>query len=168
MATKQILIQPGEALPSPFQNTVAEVFGAEVFAKAQKDGAKLRLTVTTPWPKPKREKKIIDNNYVDQLKALAPDQAKLECEINTLSGPEILRIALLIEVPLSKNSKLSSLRAQLAMSLRSEIVWKSIAGQDSVRADANPVESNELEAPRNENGPSPRHPAPQLDADPKP
>src|SRR5947207_2226126 len=124
MATKEIVIQPGEALPPPFQDAFAEAFGTDVLAKAQQRGAKLRLVVTTPWPKGKREKKIIDQNYVDQLKALAPDQAKLEAEINTLSGPEILKVASVIEVPMSKSSKLSSLRAQLAKSLRSEIVWK--------------------------------------------
>ena len=153
MATKEIVIQPGEALPPPFQNAFAEAFGTDVLSKAQQRGAKLRLVVTTPWPKGKRENKIIDQNYVDQLKALAPDQAKLEAEINTLSGPEILKVASVIEVPMSKSSKLSSLRAQLAKSLRSEIVWKSIAGQQGAGVDAQTVESTDDE-PRHEGEPT--------------
>jgi hypothetical protein len=147
MATKEIVIQPGEALPPSIENAFAEAFGTDALAKAQKRGAKIRLVITTPWPKAKREKKTIDQNYVDQLKALAPDEAKLEGEINTLSGPDILKVASLLEVPMSKSSKLSSLRAQLAKSLRSEIVWKSIAGQHGVSADAQSVESTATDTP---------------------
>jgi hypothetical protein len=144
MATKDIVLQPGEALPPSIQNAFAEAFGTEVLANARDRGAKLRLVLTSPWPKParaKRPKKIIDQSFVDRLKTLASDEGKLEAEVNTLSGPEILKIASLLEVPMSKSSKLSSLRAQLQKTLRSEIVWKGIAGQHGVVADAQATES---------------------------
>jgi hypothetical protein len=144
MATKEIVLQPGEALPPSIQNAFAEAFGTEVLANARDRGAKLRLVLTSPWPKParaKRPKKIIDQSFVDRLKTLASDEGKLEAEVNTLSGPEILKIASLLEVPMSKSSKLSSLRAQLQKTLRSEIVWKGIAGQHGVVADAQAAES---------------------------
>src|SRR5438477_10053580 len=154
MATKEIVIQAGEALPPPFESAFAEAFGPDALAKAQKCGAKLRLVITTPWPKAKREKKTIDQKYIGKLKVLAPDQTKLETEINTLSGPDILKVASLLEVPMSKSSKLSSLRAQLAKSLRSEIVWKSIAGQNDASADAQTIESVSNESARHKAGPT--------------
>jgi hypothetical protein len=144
MATKEIVLQPGEALPPSIQNAFAEAFGTELLATARDRGAKLRLVLTSPWPKParaKRQKKIIDQSFVDRLKTLASDEGKLEAEVNTLSGPEILKIASLLEVPMSKSSKLSSLRAQLQKTLRSEIVWKGIAGQHGAVADTQATES---------------------------
>jgi len=132
MATKEIVIMPGEVLPDSLQKAFAEAFGADAVASASERGGKFRLVLTTPWPKPirpKREKKVIDQTFVDRLKAMATDETKLEAEVNSLNGPEILKIASLLQVPMSKSSKVPSLRAQLQKTLRSEIVWKSIAGQ---------------------------------------
>lgn len=132
MATKEIVLKPGDVLPEPLQNAFATVFGPDAVASARERGGKFRLVLTTPWPepiRPKREKKIIDQAFVDRLKAMATDEAKLEAEVNGLNGPEILKVASLLHVPMSKSSKVPSLRAQLQKTLRSEIVWKSIAGQ---------------------------------------
>ena len=77
---------------------------------------------------------------VERFKALATDEAQLETELSKFGAPEILKIADLLEIPMSKSSKVESLRAQLLKSLRSEIVWKSIAGQSAPK---NSTQSNE-------------------------
>jgi hypothetical protein len=132
MATKEIIIMPGETVPKPIEAALLDLFGSGAVNKAIQGGGKLRLTLTVPWPKPpkvKREKKVIDQAFVERLKSLAKDESELERFVETLNGPEILRVASLLEVPMSKTSKLPSLRAQLQKTLRSEIVWNSIAGQ---------------------------------------
>jgi hypothetical protein len=131
MATKEIVIRPGEVLPEEFKAALDCLLGREMTDKARQRGGKFKVVLITPWPKApkaKREKKIIDQEFVNRLKALAGDEIRLENEIAQLRGPEILKVATLLEVPMSKSSKLSSLRAQLHKTLRSEIVWNSIAG----------------------------------------
>ena len=131
MATKEFILRPGEELPGNIETAFVHLLGSELTAKAQQEGGKFKVVLTTPWPKApkiKREKKIIDQEFVNRLKALAGDEARLENEIEQLRGPEILKVATLLDVPMSKSSKLSSLRAQLHKTLRSEIVWNSIAG----------------------------------------
>jgi hypothetical protein len=87
-------------------------------------------------------KLIIDEPFVTRLKDLAVDETQLEGEISKFNGPDILKIAALLKIPMSKSSKVQSLRAQLLKSLRSEIVWKSIAGQS---APTNSTQSKEPE-----------------------
>lgn len=130
MPTKEFIITPGEAFPEILETALLQAFGASVVTKALQKGAKLKLTVTVPWPKPpKKEKVAIDDGFIAKLKETASDETQLETEIAKLSGPQILQIASFLGVPMTKTSKLQSLRAQLLKSLRSEIVWKGIAGQ---------------------------------------
>jgi hypothetical protein len=134
MATKEINVKPGETVPDVIEAAVRHLFGQEALSKAREKGAKLRFTVTSPWPKPpvvKKVKLIIDEPFVARLKDLAADETQLEGEISKFNGPDILKIAALLKIPMSKSSKVQSLRAQLLKSLRSEIVWKSIAGQST-------------------------------------
>jgi hypothetical protein len=94
-------------------------------------GARVRIITTSPWPKlPKipKLKILINDDYVTRLKLLAVDESVLEREVHQLNGPQILQLGQLIGIPLAKNSKLDSLRAQLINSLRSEIVWRGISG----------------------------------------
>ena len=132
MAIKEIVTKPGEDLPSLIESILVDLFGRAAVNQARHKGAKFKFTVTVPWPKPpkaEKRKRIIDQDFVKSLKALASNEKQLEDEINKLTGPQILRIATLLEVPMSKSSKLASLRAQLQKTLRSEIVWNSIVGR---------------------------------------
>ena len=132
MATKEINLKAGETMPDVIEAAIRHLFGSEALTKAREKGAKLRFTAISPWPKPpviKKVKLIIDEPFVARLKELAVDEAQLESEISKFNGREILKIAALLKIPMSKSSKVRSLQAQLLKSLRSEIVWKSIAGQ---------------------------------------
>ena len=131
MATKEIIIRPGEELPADIEAALVHLLGRELTAKARQSGGKFKVMLISPWPKPpkiKRKKKIINQQFVSHLKALAEEETQLEDAIAGLNGPEILKIATMLDVPMSKSSKLPSLRAQLQKTLRSEIIWNSIAG----------------------------------------
>ncbi len=133
MASRQIVLKPGEDLPDAIETILVELFGRDAVDYARNKGAKLKFVITVPWPKApkaKKEERIIDQSFVDALKALASDEDQLEGEVNKLTGPQILKVAKLLNVPMSKSSKVASLRAQLQKSLRSEIVWNSIVGRN--------------------------------------
>jgi hypothetical protein len=133
MASRQIVLKPGEDLSDAIETILVELFGRDAVDHARNKGAKLKFVITVPWPKVpkvKKEERIIDQTFVDALKALASDEEQLEDEVNKLTGPQILKIAKLLNVPMSKSSKVASLRAQLQKSLRSEIVWNSIVGRN--------------------------------------
>jgi hypothetical protein len=127
MASKEIVIKPGEALSDAVEAALRQLLGQDVVEKARSRGGKFKITLTCPWPKPPVV--IIDQKFVAQLKALAGDESQLEAEISKLKGPQILKVASLLEVPMSKSSRLQSLRAQLQKTIRSETVWNSIAGR---------------------------------------
>ena len=94
-------------------------------------GARVKIISTSPWPKPIKAPKprvYVDGNYVARLKSLAADESALEREVGLLNGPQILHLGQIIGIPIAKNAKLASLRAQLINSLRSEIVWHGISG----------------------------------------
>ena len=133
MTSRQIVLKPGEDLPDAIETILVELFGRDAVDHARNKGAKLKFVITVPWPKApkvKKKERIIDQTFVDALKALASDEEQLEDEVNKLTGPQILEIAKLLNVPMSKSSKVASLRAQLQKSLRSEIVWNSIVGRN--------------------------------------
>ena len=143
MATKDIIVAAGEVMPEPLISAFRELLGPKIVEQALAKGAKIKVTLTSPWPKRpaiKKEKIIVDESYVSHLKALASDEARLESEINKLSGPNILETATFLQVPMSKSSKVRSLREQLFKTIRSEIVWKSIAGHGEERSEARVAE----------------------------
>ncbi|MEY2494109.1 MAG: hypothetical protein QOJ45_601 [Verrucomicrobiota bacterium] len=156
MATKEFIIRPGEELPGNIEAAFVQLLGGELTAKARQSGGKFKVVLTSPWPKPpkiKREKRVVDQQLVNRLKALAEEDTQLENEIAKLSGPEILKVATLLDVPMSKSSKLSSLRAQLHKTLRSEIIWNGIAGRRTPTFDSNVLESARiLEEPEEKRG----------------
>jgi hypothetical protein len=132
MPIKEFILTPGGALPQSLETLFAESFDPKLVAKARVKGARVKLIIMTPWPKPpKKEVVIVDDKFIEKLKEIARDETQLEGEIGKLSGPQILTIGGTLGVPMSKTSKVPSLRAQLLRSIRSEIVWKGIAGQNS-------------------------------------
>jgi hypothetical protein len=138
MPIKEFIIKTNEALPHSLESLLGESFDSKILTKAKTNGAKIKVIVTTPWPKPpKKEKVIIDDMLVARLKTMAQNETELETEIGKLNGPQILKIAIMVGIPMSKTSKVPSLRAQLVKSLRSEIIWKGIAGQNQTVPSAN-------------------------------
>lgn len=131
MATKDFILKPGEPAPENIRTTLERLLSPGELEKLTQRGARVRLIVTSPWPKPPKVQKpkiIIDAAFVARLKSLAADETALEREANILNGPQILKLGQLIGIPMAKKTKLSSLRAQLINSLRSEIVWRGISG----------------------------------------
>lgn len=131
MATKDYIVRPGEPVPDNLRVLLETFFAPAEYKKFTDHGARLRVITTSPWPRPAKVPKakvVIDAEYVTRLKMLAKDEAALEGEVGLLSGPQILQLGQLIGIPMAKKTKLTSLRAQLTNSLRSEIVWRGISG----------------------------------------
>ena len=131
MATKDFILKPGEPAPENIRTTLERLLSPGELEKLSQRGARVRIIVTSPWPKPPKVPKpkiIIDAAFVARLKSLAADETTLEHEASILNGPQILKLGQLIGIPMAKKTKLSSLRAQLINSLRSEIVWRGISG----------------------------------------
>ena len=130
MPIKEFIFKIEEAFPAAIEALLTQAFDASVVAKARSKGAKVKLTLITPWPKPpKKEKIIVDDAFISKLKGMAGNETLLDAEIGRLNGPQMLKIGSTLGIPLTKSSKIPSLRAQLLRSLRSEIVWMGIAGQ---------------------------------------
>lgn len=131
MATKDFILKPGEPAPDNLRILLESFFPPAECKKFTEHGARLRVIATCPWPKPPKVPKpkiVIDADYVARLKMLTKDEAALEGEVGLLNGPQILQLGQLIGIPMAKKTKLTSLRAQLTNSLRSEIVWRGISG----------------------------------------
>lgn len=124
-------MKPGEPAPDDLRILLEQLFSPAECKTFAEHGARLRLITTCPWPRlPKvpKPKPVIDADCVTRLKTLAQDEAALEREVGLLSGPQILELGQLIGIPMTKKTKLTSLRAQLTNSLRSEILWRGISG----------------------------------------
>ncbi len=131
MATKDFILKAGEPAPESVRNVLEKLFSPTEWEKMIQRGARVRVITTSPWPKPPKIPKVkivIDADYVARLKTLAADESALEHEVGLLSGKQILQLGQLIGIPMAKKTKLTSLRAQLMNSLRSEIVWRGISG----------------------------------------
>jgi hypothetical protein len=133
MTSKNIIVRAGDSVPSELQ----EVLGKELVRVAQQKGAKIRIVVTTPFPKAQRTLKPrteIDESFLSRLQSLSVDPDRLDREVHTLSKAQLLRLAELSGLPMSKSAKIESLRAQLVNSLRSTEIWRRISGElDEVR-----------------------------------
>ena len=145
MATRDFILKAGESAPEEVRNALEKLFSPTEWEKMTVRGARVRIITTSPWPKPPKVPKVkivIDADYVTRLKTLAVDESALEREVGLLNGPQILQLGQLIGIPMAKKTKLTSLRAQLMNSLRSEIVWRGISGSlppsgSSVTSDPN-------------------------------
>jgi hypothetical protein len=130
MPIKEFIIKADGALPAGLEALCTQAFDTAVVAKARAKGAKLKLIPTIPWPKPpKKEKIVINDEFIARLKGMAGNEAEVAAELGKLNGPQVLQIGNVLGIPISKSAKVPSLRAQLLRSLRSEIVWMGIAGQ---------------------------------------
>jgi hypothetical protein len=134
MATKDFILKAGEPAPEEMRSALEKLFSPTEWEKMTQRGARVRIITTSPWPKPPKVPKVkivIDADYVARLKTLAADESSLEREVALLNGPQILQLGQLIGIPMAKKTKLTSLRAQLMNSLRSEIVWRGISGSSA-------------------------------------
>jgi hypothetical protein len=135
--TQEIIIHAGQTPPPEIVAVLNATYAEEEVADALRQGAKLKLSLVTPWPKPKIKKPdpTISPELILELKSLSPDADRLEKRIEDLSGPQILKIGKMLGIPMAQSAKTTGLRARLFGSLRSESVWKAISGQDDERED---------------------------------
>jgi hypothetical protein len=109
-------------------------YSSQEVEQAIAQGAKVQISIVTPWPKPKKPT-VIEPALLDELHRLVIDAEALETKIAELNGPQILKIGEILGIPMSKNAKTEALRARLFGSLRSEAVWRGISGQGPAPAD---------------------------------
>lgn len=107
------------------------IYSFQEVEQAVAQGAKIEVTLTSPWPKPKKPKAetVIEPALLEELHRLNTNAEALEAKIADLNGPQILKIGVMLGIPMSKNAKTEALRARLFGSLRSEAVWRGISGQ---------------------------------------
>jgi hypothetical protein len=139
--THEIIIEAGQNPPSEIVAVLNATYTENEVADALRHGAKLKLSLVIPWPKPKIKKPdpTISAELIAELKSLASDSDRLEKRIEDLTGPQILKIGKILGIPMSQSAKTTGLRARLFGSLRSESVWKAISGQETQDQDAGNV-----------------------------
>jgi hypothetical protein len=134
MPNKDLTFSPGQDISETMRRFVADCFDNETLERVTSAGCRLRVSLSTPWPKkpkPKRPKVEITDNLLRQIKESAASPASLEAELSKFNGPQLIQIGKRLDVSLSKSSRVESLRAQLANSLRSGAIWQGITGQKS-------------------------------------
>jgi hypothetical protein len=135
---RDIIVQPGATPSSELLAVLNSTYGSQEVEQAIAQGAKVHVSIVTPWPKPKKPKAepVIEPALLDELHRLIINAEALETKIAELNGPQILKIGEMLGIPMSKNAKTEALRARLFGSLRSEAVWRGISGQGLAPADA--------------------------------
>ena|SRR5438874_12981195 len=131
MATKEFIVSKGGEIPSFLAPLLTEICGESKLGALAADGVRMRVSVKSPWPKEKKIRPTVDETTLAHLRDLIPKPEALEREIERFSGPQLLQIAKMAGIHLSKGTKITSLRAQLSNSLRSASVWRGISGEDS-------------------------------------
>ena len=136
MATKEFIVSKGGPIPSFLAPLLTEICGESKLGKLVADGVRMRVSVNSPFPKEKKLRPTVDDTTLSRLRDLIAKPEALEREIERFSGTQLLQIAKMAGIHLSKGTRITSLRAQLSNSLRSESVWRGISGEDH----ANPPE----------------------------
>lgn len=132
MANKDFILRPVDDIPEIIRDMLVHAFGDEALAMVKTSGGKLRLQLTTPWPKAKKPKKPpfeVSDGLIQSLRDAAHDVDALDRELSKYNGSQLVEIGKRLDVMLSRSSRVDSLRAQLANSLRSAAVWQGITGQ---------------------------------------
>ncbi|MCE0523028.1 MAG: hypothetical protein LV480_08970 [Methylacidiphilales bacterium] len=111
-------------------------YSPEKVKQATVQGAKIRIMITTPWPRPKKLKSevIVAPTLLEELQRLKGNADALELKISKLKGPQLLKIGEILGIPMPKRGRTESLRERLFGSLRSESIWNAIAGRNSTRS----------------------------------
>lgn len=146
MPTKDIIIERDSELPQELQSLLSRFFSPDQLDKAAKNGARVRVTLTTPWPKTAKKKKrkvVIDDALIRSIQEAARSEEELEAIVGDLSGPQVQEVGKRLHISIGKTGRVESLRSQLINSLRSEAVWRGISGQekrdDELRRDPPPA-----------------------------
>lgn len=131
MQQRDFIIKPGQQLEPESASFLAKYFNPVEIEAALKRGARLRLSLITPWPRTKKPNNdaIIAPGILAELESIVSRPEALEARLAEFSGPQILKIGGLLGIPMQKTAKVEGLRARLFGSLRSGTVWKSISGQ---------------------------------------
>lgn len=136
MATKQFIIKKGEPASEEIVRIIETTFSNAELEKACERGARLRISLTAPWPKvPKKKmpKVVINDSLIENIKEAAQSEEELESALAELSGPQIQEIGTRLGISVSKSGRVESKRAQLHNSLRSGEIWRGISGQGSAK-----------------------------------
>jgi hypothetical protein len=128
MATKEFIVPNRGEIPPFLAPLLTEICGESKLGTLSAEGVHIRVNVKSPWPKEKKVKPTVDETTLARLRDLTSKPEALEQEIERFSGPQLLQIAKMAGIHLSKGTKITSLRAQLSNSLRSDSVWRGISG----------------------------------------
>lgn len=133
MPTKDVIIEKDSELPHELRSLLSSFFSPDQLDKVAKNGARIRVTLTTPWPKTAKKKKpkvVIDDALIRKIQEAAASAEELEAVVGQLSGPQVQEVGERLDISIGKTGRVESLRSQLISSLRSEAVWRGISGQE--------------------------------------
>ena len=131
---KYITHKKGDKLPVGFKKIFQKAFSNEEIEGFKRDGVRIRLSAQSPFPKPRPPKKevVIKAECLKEIKDAAHDAKKLEKILAKFKGTELRKIGMELRgLKFSAKEKVEAVRAMVFESLRSEFVWKAIAGENS-------------------------------------
>lgn len=126
----QIAFTADQPMPPTWESVLLAVFPVETVQAFKAHGVKLKISATTPHPRPKKPKAVptLPEGLVEELKAASADHEKTMALMENIKGPQLLLLGQKLNLKLPKGQKPEHNRHQIADVLRSEHVWKGIAG----------------------------------------
>ena len=121
----------GNPLTPELKEVVEKLFGRNVVDKLERLGGKVTITVTAPFrdKKDRLNRNIkIDNEFVMRLHNLRDNSDNMKNEMNPLTAKKLRELSKLIGHPVRTKSTRQEIIEELISHLRSEDVWKRIAG----------------------------------------
>jgi len=126
MPKYDIILKPGEEIPSEFKNLLEEKFDEKSLDKLKRFGGRVQLSLTAPFTDRKQQKKgvAVDQELIDKLADSNERATKL---LAKMTLKQIREVARFIGFPVASKTTVEEARKQVISYLFSEDTWNKIS-----------------------------------------
>ena len=127
MPKHNIIVKPGELLPSEVLKIATKYFSEKDIEKLKKFGGRVQISLTAPYTDRKKQKEevVINEDFIEIIKS-SPTEA--ENNLANMTLKQLKEVAQFINFPIASNVNVGDARKQLMSYLFSGDIWKGITG----------------------------------------
>lgn len=127
MPKHEILHKAGEPISSEIRYIIEKYFSKKEIFKLERLGGRILISVSTPYKTKTKERFVIDETIIDQLKSNQSETGELKKILDKMSVKQLRELCKLLGQPVRSNAVAEEIKRELIRNLQSEEYWQRIS-----------------------------------------
>ncbi len=127
MPKHEIFHKAGEPISAEIKYIVKNYFSDKEIQKLERLGGRILISVSAPYKKETKEKFIIDDTFIENLKSNQRDTDNLKDLLDKLPVKQLRELCKILGQPVRSNAVAEEIKRELIRNLQSEEYWQRIS-----------------------------------------